>query len=83
MLTTFRQRELRDGIKLKTISFPVPAISIVPQIQYIGRFTDYLYDNNGYPIGDGLADPGVEVSQYSRNLIWMVRTGRDRAWPTA
>jgi selenocysteine lyase/cysteine desulfurase len=28
MLTTFRQRELRDGIKLKTISFPVPAISM-------------------------------------------------------
>ena len=28
MLTTFRQRELRDGIKLKTISFPVPAISL-------------------------------------------------------
>jgi selenocysteine lyase/cysteine desulfurase len=25
MLTTFRQRERRDGIKLKTISFPVPA----------------------------------------------------------
>ena len=28
MLTTFRQRERRDGIKLKTISFPVPAISM-------------------------------------------------------
>jgi isopenicillin-N epimerase len=27
MLTTWRQRERRDGIKLKTISFPVPAIS--------------------------------------------------------
>jgi isopenicillin-N epimerase len=27
MLTTYRQRERRDGIKLKTISFPVPAIS--------------------------------------------------------
>ena len=25
MLTTFRQRERREGIKLKTISFPVPA----------------------------------------------------------
>jgi selenocysteine lyase/cysteine desulfurase len=28
MLTTFRQRELRDGIKLKTISFPVPTTSM-------------------------------------------------------
>lgn len=28
MLTTFRQRELREGIVLKTISFPVPAISL-------------------------------------------------------
>ena len=28
MLTTFRQRERRDGITLKTISFPVPATSM-------------------------------------------------------
>ncbi|MGD1094736.1 MAG: aminotransferase class V-fold PLP-dependent enzyme [Bryobacteraceae bacterium] len=28
MLTTFRQREQRDGIVLKTISFPVPVISM-------------------------------------------------------
>jgi selenocysteine lyase/cysteine desulfurase len=28
MLTTFRQRERRDGIKLKTISFPVPVKSM-------------------------------------------------------
>jgi isopenicillin-N epimerase len=28
MLTTFRQRERREGIKLKTISFPVPATSL-------------------------------------------------------
>jgi isopenicillin-N epimerase len=28
MLTTFRQRERREGIKLKAISFPVPAISM-------------------------------------------------------
>jgi vitamin B12 transporter len=41
---------------------PAPAISIVPQIQYIGRFTDYLYNNSGYPIGEGLADPGTIVN---------------------
>ena len=28
MLTTFRQRELRDGIVLKTISFPVPKVTM-------------------------------------------------------
>ena len=34
----------------------------MPQVQYIGRFTDYLYDNNGYPLGDGLANPGTIVN---------------------
>jgi vitamin B12 transporter len=38
---------------------PVPALSIVPQLQYIGRFVDYLYADNGFPIGDGSARPGT------------------------
>jgi vitamin B12 transporter len=38
---------------------PSPQISIVPDVKYIGRFTDYLYADNGYPIGDGLAKPGT------------------------
>lgn len=41
---------------------PVPAISIVPQVEYIGRFTDYLYADDGYPLGDGLAEPGTIVN---------------------
>jgi vitamin B12 transporter len=41
---------------------PTPRITLVPQISYIGRFTDYLYDNNGYPLGDGLAEPGTIVN---------------------
>ncbi len=46
-----------------TVTFmPVPRLSIVPQVQYVGRFTDYLYDNNGLPLGDGNAKPGTIVN---------------------
>ena len=44
---------------------PIPALSIEPAIRYIGRFSDYLYSNSGYPItsgnptGVGLARPGT------------------------
>jgi vitamin B12 transporter len=38
---------------------PAPRLSIVPDIRYIGRFTDYLYGKDGYPTGDGLAQPGT------------------------
>jgi vitamin B12 transporter len=41
---------------------PLPSVTITPQISYIGRFTDYLYDNNGFPTGDGLAEPGTIVN---------------------
>ena len=43
-----------------TITFtPTLAISIVPRIRYLGRFTDYLYGDDGYPIGDGTARSGT------------------------
>ncbi len=38
---------------------PLPHLTLTPQITYIGRFTDYLYNNDGYAIGDGLAEPGT------------------------
>ena len=41
---------------------PLPSLSIAPQVQYIGRFTDFLYDNQGYPIGSGLSQPGTIVN---------------------
>lgn len=41
---------------------PLPAISIVPQVQYIGRFEDYLYADSGFPTGDGLNEPGTIVN---------------------
>jgi len=41
---------------------PLPSISIVPQVQYIGRETDYLYGDDGYPTQDGLDQPGTIVN---------------------
>ncbi len=41
---------------------PLPAISIVPQVEYTGRFADYLYGNDGYPLSDGLSQPGTVVN---------------------
>jgi vitamin B12 transporter len=41
---------------------PLPSISIVPQVEYTGRFTDYLYGDDGYPLGDGLSEPGTVVN---------------------
>jgi len=41
---------------------PIPAFTLTPQITYIGRFYDYLYANNGYPTGTGLARPGTIVN---------------------
>jgi len=41
---------------------PLPAFTLTPQITYIGRFTDFLYANNGYPTGTGLAEPGTIVN---------------------
>jgi vitamin B12 transporter len=41
---------------------PLPSISIVPQVEYIGRYEDYLYGNDGYPLGDGLNKAGTIVN---------------------
>ena len=47
---------------------PIPALSIEPAIRYVGRFSDFLYANSGYPItsgnpsGVGLAQPGTIVN---------------------
>ena len=60
-----------------TIS-PIPRLTIVPEVKYSGRFTDYLYADNGYPIGDGLAKPGTiaDVSlnySFSNNLTVFIQ----------
>ena len=41
---------------------PMPALHIIPQLQYVGRYIDYLYADNGYPSGDGLNRPGTVVN---------------------
>ena len=46
-----------------TLTFiPWPGLNIMPQVQYEGRFNDYLYANSGYPIGVGLARAGTVVN---------------------
>ena len=53
-----------------TITFaPIPAISIVPEIRYIGRFTDYLYGDDGYPKGTGLAGSGTILDFTANDAI--------------
>ncbi len=43
-----------------TVTFhPTPQISIVPEIRYIGAFSDFLYDNSGFPTSTGTAEPGT------------------------
>ncbi len=41
---------------------PTPRIEIVPQIRYIGQFSDYLTNNSGYPSGIGLSNAGAIVN---------------------
>lgn len=59
--TPLLRRPENTGSATLTLN-PTPAISIVPQVAYIGRFTDYLYADSGYPKGDGLAEPGTVVN---------------------
>jgi vitamin B12 transporter len=59
--TPLLRRPENAGSATVTVT-PLPSLTIVPQVQYIGRFTDYLYDNSGYPLGEGLAQPGTIVN---------------------
>ncbi|HQT66858.1 MAG: ligand-gated channel protein [Rhodospirillales bacterium 20-60-12] len=40
---------------------PIPAFTIEPEIKFIGRFSDYLYGNDGYPTNIGYAKSGTIV----------------------
>jgi vitamin B12 transporter len=55
------RRPQNAGAATLTVT-PLAGLSIVPQVQYVGRFVDYLYDNTGLPVGDGSADPGTIVN---------------------
>jgi vitamin B12 transporter len=41
---------------------PIAQLTITPQVQYTGKFSDVLYDNNGNFLGDGTAKPGTVVN---------------------
>ncbi|MDR3520452.1 MAG: TonB-dependent receptor [Acidocella sp.] len=62
--TPLLRRPENTGSATLTIT-PLPGLSIVPQVSYIGRFSDYLYNNDGTaytggnPYGVGLAEPGT------------------------
>jgi vitamin B12 transporter len=60
---------------------PLPALTIEPQIRYIGRFTDYLTGNQGYPAGIGDAKPGtiadLTVSYRVSPALTLFATGRN------
>jgi vitamin B12 transporter len=59
--TELLRRPENTGSASVTIS-PLPGLSLTPQVQYIGHFEDYLYADNGYPLGDGYAKPGTIVN---------------------
>lgn len=60
---------------------PVPRLLIDTTIRYIGPFSDYLYGNNGYPTGIGLASPGtiadLSVSYRLSSRLTLFATGRN------
>jgi vitamin B12 transporter len=59
--TELLRRPEHAGSATATIT-PIPSVSLIPQVQYVGGFVDYLYDNNGYPLGDGDAKSGTIVN---------------------
>ncbi|MDE8346409.1 MAG: TonB-dependent receptor [Acidocella sp.] len=60
---------------------PWQGLSVTPQVQYVGRFVDFLYDNNGYPAGTGYARPGtivnLNVTYELSDKFTMFATGRN------
>ncbi len=59
--TELLRRPENTGSASVTVS-PLPHLSLTPQVQYIGHFEDYIYADNGYPLGDGYAKPGTIVN---------------------
>ncbi len=57
---TLRRPQHQGSASLTAI--PWPGLSITTQVQSVGRFQDYLYDNNGNAIGIGSSDPGTIVN---------------------
>ncbi len=45
---------------------PLPRLSLTTNVTYTGRFLDYVYDNNGYPLGVRSSNPGTVVNLAAR-----------------
>lgn len=60
---------------------PIPRLNIDPELRYIGRFSDYLTNNSGYPAGIGLAKSGtiadLTVSFRISPALTVFATGRN------
>jgi len=61
--TELLRRPQHAGSATVTLT-PMAGVSITPQVQYIGRFVDELYDDDGYPAaaGTGSARSGTIVN---------------------
>ncbi len=55
------RRPQNAGSAIVTIK-PLPGLIITPQVQYVGRFNDYLYNDSGYLTGTGSSAPGTIVN---------------------
>jgi len=49
---------------------PIPSVSIAPEVLYTGSFVDYLTNDQGVGVGDGLSPAGTIVNV---NLCWQAR----------
>ncbi len=57
--TTPLLRRPRNVASLSATLRPVPALSLTPQLRYVGRFYDTIYNDSGYYTGIGSSDPGT------------------------
>ncbi len=60
---------------------PMQRLTIEPVVRYVGRFSDYLYANSGYPSGIGLAKAGtiadLTVSYRINRAVTLFADGRN------
>jgi outer membrane cobalamin receptor len=56
---TLLLRRPRDQLSSSLHIVPLPGLTIVPELNYIGPFQDFLVDDNGFPEAVGSAKSGV------------------------
>jgi vitamin B12 transporter len=55
-------RRPREQVSLAVQARPIAGLVIAPELIYSGAFQDFLYDDNGLPLGTGWAHPGAIVN---------------------